>query len=144
MGCSTPFGITVVGTRVGRRRYFRLLSRAQRLSASLWSAPFLRNVLAVLVCVLNAFRHHCGRHGIPAVMVGLLESRAQRLSASLWSALAISFPITCPTSPCSTPFGITVVGTAVGVPDGGSLPGCSTPFGITVVGTLSSSAVVIA
>ena len=60
--CSTPFGITVVGTRV-HRRTLRPSRSAQRLSASLWSAQWP-----------SRRRPRCR------------SDSAQRLSASLWSA----------------------------------------------------------
>src|SRR5205823_3466933 len=85
--CSTPFGITEVGTRAwpGRRRRYRM--------------------------ELNAFRHHRGRHGDLTTTRGATILRAQRLSASQRSALnGDKTPFR--TLKCSTPFGITEVGTA--------------------------------
>ena len=109
--CSTPFGITVVGTTVNRFSPLPPCS-AQRLSASLWSALTWDIEPGRERCVLNAFRHHCGRHfrvaacrshlgscstpfgitvvGTPSRCEGGISGRggcAQRLSASLWSAL---------------------------------------------------------
>ena len=81
--CSTPFGITVVGTLRLRLR-LREQSRAQRLSASLWSARRARPRSRRKPIVLNAFRHHCGRHGFYVDRAS--RHGAQRLSASLWSA----------------------------------------------------------
>ena len=62
--------------------------------------------------VLNAFRHHRGRH---------LNVAAFKLGTLL----------------CSTPFGITEVGTRSALPDRCGTIRCSTPFGITEVGTRS-------
>ncbi len=109
--CSTPFGITEVGTR--RLPLPFLVDRcAQRLSASQRWAPVRgaphdsrRQVLNAfrhhrgghelrpaeghpVASVLNAFRHHRGGHAIAVARVG--RRRAM----------------------CSTPFGITEVGTA--------------------------------
>ena len=114
--CSTPFGITEVGTG-GSRGNVRPASSAQRLSASqrsallvrllsldrqdLCSTPFgitevgtdgsivLRR--AVLE-VLNAFRHHRGRHSDWMLDTSRLQIRAQRLSASQRSAPASPAP----------------------------------------------------
>ncbi len=85
--CSTPFGITEVGT----------------LAADAFETARL---------VLNAFRHHRGRHE---------RSRLRHRRGHRW---------------CSTPFGITEVGTGK-PPDADSTHAarCSTPFGITEVGT---------
>ena len=132
--CSTPFGITEVGTpslRLSRHAWLR----AQRLSASQRSA----------------------RDDSRAVADGI--ARAQRLSASQRSAHVVSPADLEADRACSTPFGITEVGTrrrAIPVRVTGSAqrlsasqrsarrrPGavsgpsaeCSTPFGITEVGT---------
>ncbi len=109
--CSTPFGITEVGTDSGWP-IPQPLQGAQRLSASLrWAL--------------------CGcRPG----SVGLI--RAQRLSASLrwaqgWVPLCVQ-----PRRVCSTPFGITEVGTSSRLTILVSVALCSTPFGITEVGTI--------
>ena len=135
--CSTPFGITEVGTRrscvskaaadhvlnafrhhCGRhvriRRRWRIHGfGAQRLSASLRSAqPGLPTLLRRRRHVLNAFRHHCGRH----------VAQVARSPSGTW--------------PCSTPFGITEVGTCTAMRSNTAGPAlCSTPFGITAVGT---------
>ncbi len=83
--CSTPFGITEVGTALMALAFFALTS-AQRLSASQrWARPERRQ-RADLARVLNAFRHHRGGH-----------TRSGTRSPF--------------GSPCSTPFGITEVGT---------------------------------
>ncbi len=84
--CSTPFGITEVGTKVlrGRGSGYR---RAQRLSASQRSALAKVGVEPMASAVLNAFRHHRGRH-------------LTRTSATSQNY-----------AKCSTPFGITEVGT---------------------------------
>ena len=134
--CSTPFGITAVGTsRAARQAAYcsRVLNAFRhhcgrhtcRMSTGSHSPS-----------VLNAFRHHCGRHCL----------RGRRTSN--------------PVSRCSTPFGITEVGTrdsragriatscaqrlsaslrsaprAYRVTSGYRALPCSTPFGITEVGT---------
>ena len=108
--------------------------------------------------VLNAFRHHRGRHnanvshcaswvvcstpfGITEVGTGSNSRRtrphsgAQRLSASQRSARPISNASAPSSIMCSTPFGITEVGTFRVAVDQGVAVGCSTPFGITEVGT---------
>src|SRR5581483_5437576 len=85
--CSTPVGVTVVGTLPAARRRGRGGECAQRLSASLWSAPTPAPVAVGGAGVLNACRRHCGRH--TAVMGELGEA-----------------------AKCSTPVGVTVVGTA--------------------------------
>ena len=59
--CSTPFGITEVGTRAGARGYFGSAC-AQRLSASQRSAHRQHRLARPVMFVLNAFRHHRGRH----------------------------------------------------------------------------------
>src|SRR2546421_656359 len=107
--CSTPVGVTVVGTaRIARWLLQEVC--AQRLSASLWSAhpstadaerddPTCSTPVGVTVVgtagdgdlrlpggVLNACRRHCGRHSIRAVEDVSSVMSAQRLSASLWSA----------------------------------------------------------
>src|SRR5271165_3955325 len=60
---------------------------------------------------------------------------AQRLSASLrWAHFGCEVEVIS-RGPCSTPFGITEVGTILwGIASDGDNP-CSTPFGITEVGT---------
>ena len=83
--CSTPFGITEVGTG-SRYRQGSAVQCAQRLSASQRSAPRNSAPLAHSPSVLNAFRHHRGRHVVSTDVM----SRAHK---------------------CSTPFGITEVGT---------------------------------
>src|SRR5436305_805647 len=109
--CSTPVGVTVVGTgRRGRRG--RPVGRAPRLSASLGAAPQGVGGGSAPTRVLNACRRHCGRHRdidgyslyvgecstpVGVTVVGTVgrkhdfvqgTARAQRLSASLWSALS--------------------------------------------------------
>ena len=87
--CSTPFGITEVGTRT--RSAWRISCQcAQRLSASQRSALGWDGSRDQIAIVLNAFRHHRGRH----------NSKPSR-----W----LSRPA------CSTPFGITEVGTLAGL-----------------------------
>ena len=107
--CSTPFGITEVGTRAHRATP-PLEHAAQRLSASRRSAP---------------------RRSPPSATP---RSSAQRLSASRRSApkrLAVGGK----TYDCSTPFGITEVGTLGVERPLRRRERCSTPFGITEVGT---------
>ena len=123
----------MVGT-TNRGEPFASLPRAQRLSASLWSAQLGAVNESSGKGVLNAFRHHCGRHSVRVVLA------TKRIL-------------------CSTPFGITVVGTTFRcaassascrvlnafrhhcgrhgccVVDLLESRKCSTPFGITVVGT---------
>ena len=131
--CSTPFGITEVGTR---------------------AVP----ALAQQRGVLNAFRHHRGRHAFRHVLgdvrvkcstpfgiteVGTREAgpiqcdgwSAQRLSASQRSAQGRRHPDPLGSAECSTPFGITEVGTGRRVHRDRLRKQCSTPFGITEVGT---------
>ncbi len=59
--CSTPCGITEVGTprKLGRRPP---TACAQRLAASQRSARFCVQLVLLFVRVLNALRHHRGRH----------------------------------------------------------------------------------
>ena len=109
LDCSTPFGITEVGTRRCRPPS-RSRGTAQRLSASRRSARRQRRGEPLVELLLNAFRHHGGRHR----PIG----RKDRVRGG-----------------CSTPFGITEVGTR-GVPEPPARrAACSTPFGITEVGT---------
>src|SRR5262249_23715953 len=107
--CSTPGGVTVVGTLA---------------AVSLVVGPRR---------VLNAWRRHCGRHpteapqgvsrdecstpgGVTVVgtattgWTGRRWSGAQRLAASLWSARSLGV-VTGVANGCSTPGGVTVVGT---------------------------------
>ena len=88
--CSTPFGITAYVTR-----------RHAQTSRETHG-------------VLNAFRHHCLRHGI-------------------WAGFCV-YP-----SRCSTPFGITAYVTREAMPGGLIDVQCSTPFGITAYVTHSLS-----
>ncbi len=233
--CSTPCGITEVGT-LDRSRSFSWTRCAQRLAASQRSAQ----VVAVPVCpharvlnalrhhrgrhsayrcpddrspvVLNALRHHRGRHSIPlaslrgpsrcaqrlaasqrsarsgretpkphlhcaqrlaasqrsarsclsapcrspapcaqrlaasqrsarrAILLSLLDTAcAQRLAASQRSARCLPSCSMDSTKMCSTPCGITEVGTPI-IFTGHSVPAmCSTPCGITEVGTRPAS-----
>ena len=158
--CSTPFGITAVGTDtswngISHRR------RAQRLSASLRSARVeTRSSMPVHVGCSTPFgitavgtipRTYSGvtfgysaqrlsaslRSAPCSCALGFASVRgAQRLSASLRSSLAPGANGGRIAYACSTPFGITAVGTC---PCGtvGHVLGhpCSTPFGITEVGT---------
>ncbi|MDB5307795.1 MAG: hypothetical protein JWO38_1997, partial [Gemmataceae bacterium] len=85
MPCSTPLGVTGVGTpRTRRRRPSR--SGAQRLSASLGSAHVERSQNLAGGRVLNASRRHWGRHTLRVVSCARCEE-------------------------CSTPLGVTGVGT---------------------------------
>ncbi len=83
--CSTPFGITEVGTR-RIPAVLSIVSCAQRLSASQRWARADGTSTAIAEIVLNAFRHHRGGH---------LPANPPLRSQSM----------------CSTPFGITEVGT---------------------------------
>ncbi len=131
--------------------------RAQRLAASLRSALGLAERLAGVLPVLNALRHHCGRHEqIPddrscgfEVLNALRHhcgrhrtqaarkkdrERAQRLAASLRSALGTG-------SGCSTGSGVlNALRHHCGrhtymLGDEARVNACSTPCGITAVGT---------
>ena len=109
MTCSTPFGITEVGTLLpppkawdaaGAQRLsasqrsapaksglqFQAAACAQRLSASQRSAQADERSRVGLGGVLNAFRHHRGRHPIGVGLGWLSLTGAQRLSASQRSA----------------------------------------------------------
>ena len=157
--CSTPFGITEVGTwragvivdpgrlvlnafrhhRGGRhaegRAGIHRLVRAQRLSASQrWAHQTLPHPQRQPI-VLNAFRHHRG--GRDRVCDSCLDHvlSAQRLSASQrWARVP---PLASSPIPglCSTPFGITEVGASFVNATTVTGSACSTPFGITEVGT---------
>ena len=85
--CSTPFGITEVGTR--RRPVDHDHGHE----------------------VLNAFRHHRGGHPCRRRLVLMRELCAQRLSASPKWALGVLAGMPLPLITCSTPFGITELGT---------------------------------
>ena len=61
--------------------------------------------------VLNAFRHHRGRHRERSARFAVARNCAQRLSASQRSALGRSHGVGDGQGLCSTPFGITEVGT---------------------------------
>ncbi len=180
--CSTPFGITEVGTGLGYPGLEPVRS-AQRLSASQRSAPECGCRCCTCPVVLNAFRHHRGRHqsgiGVYHRPVRVLNAfrhhrgrhwaiRTRRAGAGpVLNAFrhhrgrhVISTDVVIPCFSCSTPFGITEVGTRVALPwplttlrvlnafrhhrgrhDPAPRIGiagdqsCSTPFGITEVGT---------
>ena len=89
-----------------------------------------------LCLVLNAWRRHCGRHRLAHPAPGGNVLSAQRLAASLRSA-----PTTWPPgwpggrTPCSTPGGVTAVGTVEGGEGKDETYACSTPGGVTAVGT---------
>ena len=130
--CSTPFGITEVGTAAP-------------------AAP------AVVSPVLNAFRHHRGRHILAVICLGVCILCSTPFGITEVGTRVGSEPVGVG-SVCSTPFGITEVGTRRGRPiprrarvlnafrhhRGRHLVHClwahpdkmcSTPFGITEVGT---------
>ena len=155
--CSTPFGITEVGTRRGTRD----APRQPVLNAFRHHRGRHESCVRVHVgnlSVLNAFRHHRGRHNKRVALRTTAPPSAQRLSASQRSARFLSrrkrLPITVLNAfrhhrgrhstvrertpaqwSCSTPFGITEVGTGVYSKTGEEVGQCSTPFGITEVGT---------
>ncbi len=129
--CSTPFGITAVGSPCGRVR--KPTARcAQRLSASRLSgacrAPRGRRACSVL----NAFRHHGCREQRSPSCAPTIRS-AQRLSASRLSGVPGGVSA-ADLDACSTPFGITAVGSVIRRDLLTPLVRCSTPFGITAVG----------
>ena len=84
--CSTPFGITGFGTQHWLKVPVSPVASAQRLSASLDSAPYRPCRPPDRSIVLNAFRHHWIRHWPTACASRTCVTRAQRLSASLDSA----------------------------------------------------------
>ena len=86
--CSTPYGINGFGTitRSGLRRH---RSRAQRLTASMVSAPTGNAITRFCPVVLNALRHQWFRHSYYTDKYPK-PWRAQRLTASMVSALAKS------------------------------------------------------
>ncbi len=132
--CSTPFGITEVGTPVVERRAVLPLS-AQRLSASQRWAQHLPTRKFRGTRVLNAFRHHRGGHCVTERYRVRCRSCAQRLSASQRWALGDQVILSQFMPECSTPFGITEVGTRPSSLSWRDRAMCSTPFGITEVGT---------
>ena len=89
--CSTPFGITAVGSS-GRGRARGSWACAQRLSASRLSGVGQRLRISLLIRVLNAFRYH----GCRETTMTTTTTRNFR---------------------CSTPFGITAVGSRHGHDD---------------------------
>ncbi len=160
--CSTPFGITEVGTprpasgrasslggvvlnafRHHRGRHTRPSMSsttraygAQRLSASQRSAPAGRRPHYQVQLVLNAFRHHRGRHDTSATERRERYQSAQRLSASQRSARRFVGILERRFESVLNAFRHHRGrhGTAwAGV--GADYLGCSTPFGITEVGT---------
>ena len=159
IACSTPFGITEVGTRhaISGSSWLRRVLNAFRHHRG---RHFRKEPGAGIgVSVLNAFRHHRGRHDVHDAWHRRGSSRAQRLSASQRSARRGGELLRVAGRVCSTPFGITEVGTLAlavrrrplnrvlnafrhhrGRHDcrSSSAAGtrrCSTPFGITEVGT---------
>ena len=159
--CSTPCGITEVGTGRFCGRVLRSV-RAQRLAASQRSAPvdLSTDRSATASCstpcgitrsaprplARTTRRARCAQrlaasqrlalHGSAAAPRS--RSCAQRLAASQRSALPTGHGRLSRSLECSTPCGITEVGTV----DSDQHPTpdelCSTPCGITEVGTLSS------
>ena len=107
--CSTPFGITEVGTLDRQPARTRVIG-AQRLSASQRSAHRHGSRRRRAPAVLNAFRHHRGRHLSVAATVSVGAWCAQRLSASQRSARSTAARRRS-AAVCSTPFGIKEVGT---------------------------------
>ena len=122
-----------------KARSLPMLWRAQRLSASQRSAHLGRDVSRRRRPVLNAFRHHRGRHPIRRTLFRQDDKGAQRLSASQRSAHQSAVDADSASS-CSTPFGITEVGTEKSIHQTIASGVCSTPFGITEVGTSAASA----
>ena len=145
--------------RVGEKKQLRLgHASAQRLAASLRSAPWSCAIVCSQEVVLNAWQRHCGRHQMATMYRELLDHRAQRLAASLRSAhchstIGVSHPgvlnawrrhcgrhqdprsvLDC-RSVCSTPGGVTAVGTVILNPTVRQAEMCSTPGGVTAVGT---------
>ena len=137
--CSTPFGITAVGSchEGGPQRRLDVLNAfrhhgcrestaacarrpttgAQRLSASRLSGDDRCAAASTPRRVLNAFRHH-GCREVDARVAPDDGHRAQRLSASRLSGggtrtAGAALPL------CSTPFGITAVGSGVGGDEAG-------------------------
>ena len=108
---------------------------AQRLSASQRSAPDRHQDYDCRLEVLNAFRHHRGRHTQLLKPLAAYHG-AQRLSASQRSAPAGIGTCVLKLVRCSTPFGITEVGTSLRKEIHRTVIECSTPFGITEVGTI--------
>ncbi len=154
--CSTPCGITEVGTPRPRDRmsFRRVLNALRHHRGRHRTAP---PHFDDAIMVLNALRHHRGRHmvgrGTPVATVS-----AQRLAASQRSAPPASSPGCGTRRSCSTPCGITEVGTIGSSaftpsfrraqrlaasqrsapsrrPPTRFRPTCSTPCGITEVGT---------
>ena len=84
--------------------------------------------------VLNAFRHHRGRHE-----QALAEIAAIHECSTPFGITEVGTPdqtgLFWPGGTCSTPFGITEVGTAERGEAMTAKEACSTPFGITEVGT---------
>ena len=85
--------------------------------------------------VLNALRHHRGRHASDVDSGDSRLRRAQRLAASQRSAHDRPRDVVDDVSACSTPCGITEVGTRARPRSSVGASGCSTPCGITEVGT---------
>ncbi len=109
--CSTPCGITEVGTRPQPGMANLGAACAQRLAASQRSAPSSRSLPRWDGLVLNALRHHRGRHeclrshnqGCGQVLNALRHHRGRHPD--------IPEPSGPFYSKCSTPCGITEVGT---------------------------------
>ena len=130
--CSTPYGINGFGTGNGGTAA-TLRHRAQRLTASMVSAPVTQFFSRTAIAVLNALRHQWFRHAPSLVRNSLVKPcstpygingfgtfdndeckglliSAQRLTASMVSAPTRGGRCLCSTS-CSTPYGINGFGT---------------------------------
>ena len=132
--CSTPFGITEVGIFIAHRSYRPFSMCAQRLSASQRSAcapeqndapEFLAQRLSAsqrsaypdesqdapaMQQVLNAFRHHRGRHPAHITRVSLQRLTVLNAFRHHRGGHPTGFRRTVDRGRCSTPFGITEVG----------------------------------
>ena len=132
--CSTPFGITAVGSFAALLFIF---PNANVLNA--FRHHGCREVGAESAGdgegqVLNAFRHHGCRESKPSARAAVSPC-AQRLSASRLSGDDAAEYLGH-VEACSTPFGITAVGRHVAASHRGGRM-CSTPFGITAVGRVT-------
>ena len=154
--CSTPYGINGFGTRYHmvkvvnknvlnalRHQWFRHQAkqaksalgnlRAQRLTASMVSAPNQVPALLFSRGVLNALRHQWFRHSQRHRRITDARS-AQRLTASMVSAPRV-FHTKPSKEMCSTPYGINGFGTPRLSQQANALLPCSTPYGINGFGT---------
>ena len=137
VACSTPCGVTVVCTCRCPPGTMHL-ECAQRLAASLWSAPPAAPHPRSPPAVLNALRRHCGLHPArpPRAPPGAGVLNALRRHCGLHIRLA-GWPTATVT--CSTPCGVTVVCTLEHLDDLHHVGRCSTPCGVTVVCTPPSA-----